>query len=41
MSRKSIVEYIGEKRRAYANAGRRKHARIPDEVCETLSYTRK
>ena len=35
MSRKATSEYIGVKRRAYANAksGKRKH--LLDEVCET------
>ena len=41
MSRKSRFEYIGEKRRAYAKSGKAKRSRILDEVCETLSYTRK
>ena len=41
MSRKSIAEYIAEKRRAYGNAGKAKRSRILDEVCETLGLTRK
>ena len=41
MSRKSIAEYIAEKRRAYAAAGSVKRSRILDEVCETVEYTRK
>ena len=41
MSRKSIAEYIAEKRRAYAAAGRVRRSRILDEVCETVGYTRK
>lgn len=41
MSRKATSEYIGVKRRAYANAksGKRKH--LLDEVCETTGYSRK
>ena len=41
MSRKSIAEYITEKRRAYADAGSVKRSRILDEVSETVGYTRK
>ena len=41
MSRKSIAEYIAEKRRAYAAAGSAKRSRILDAVCETVGYTRK
>ena len=41
MSRRSIAEYIAEKRRAYATAGSAKRTRILDEVCETVGYTRK
>ena len=41
MSRRSIAEYIAEKRRAYADAGSAKRTRILDEVCETVGYTRK
>ena len=41
MSRKSIAEYIAEKRRAYADAGRVKRSRILNEVSETVGYTRK
>ena len=41
MSRIATSEYIGVKRRAYANAksGKRKH--LLDEVCETTGYSRK
>lgn len=39
MSRKSIAEYIAEKRRAYAVAGGAKRCRILDEVCKTVGYT--
>jgi len=41
MSRKSIVEYITEKRSAYADAGSIKRSRFLDEVNETVGYTRK
>ena len=41
MSRRSIAEYIAEKRRAYATAGSAKRSRILDAVCETVGYTRK
>lgn len=41
ISRKSIVEYIADKRRAYAKAGSAKRSRLLDDVCETLGYTRK
>ena len=41
VSRKSRSEYNGEKRRVYAKSGKAKRSRILDEVCETLSYTRK
>ena len=41
MSRRSIAEYITEKRRAYASAGSVKRSRILDEVCETVRHTRK
>ena len=34
-------EYIGEKRRTYAQSAKAKRSRILDEVCETLGYTRK
>jgi hypothetical protein len=34
-------EYIGAKRRAYAQANRAKRSRILDEVCETTGYERK
>ena len=41
MSRKATSEYIGIKRRAYAQAGRAKRMRILDDVCETTDYERK
>jgi len=41
MSRKATSEYIGTKRRAYAQADRAKRRRILDEVCETIGYERK
>ena len=41
MSRKATNEYIGAKRRAYAEANRAKRRRILDEVCETTGYERK
>lgn len=41
MSRMATNEYIGAKRRAYAQAGRAKRKRILDEVCETTGYERK
>ena len=41
MSRKSKAEYIGEKRRAYAEANPVRRKRILDEVCDTLGLTRK
>ena len=41
MSRKATNEYIGTKRRAYAQADRAKRMRILDEVCETTGYERK
>jgi len=41
MSRKSIAEYIAEKRRAYSNAGSKRRSRILDDACDTLGYTRK
>ena len=34
-------EYIGTKRRAYAQADRAKRIRILDEMCETTGYGRK
>ena len=34
-------EYIGTKRRAYAQADRAKRTRILNEVCETTGYERK
>ena len=41
MSRMATNEYIGAKRRAYAQADRAKRTRILDEVCETTGYERK
>ena len=41
MSRMATNEYIGAKRRAYAQANRAKRKRILDEVCETTGYERK
>lgn len=41
MSRMATNEYIGAKRRTYANANREKRKRILDEVCETTGYERK
>lgn len=41
MSRKSIAEYIAEKRRVYNTARSAKRTRLLDEVCDTLGYTRK
>ena len=41
MSRMATNEYIGTKRRAYAQADRAKRTRILDEVCETTGYERK
>lgn len=41
MSRKSIAEYVAEKRRAYAVSSIAKRTRILNEVCETLDFTRK
>ena len=41
MSRKATNEYIGIKRRAYAQAGRAKRIRILDDVCETTGDERK
>ena len=41
MSRMATSEYIGTKRRAYAQAGRAKRMRILDDVCETTGYERK
>ena len=40
MSRKATNEYIGTKRRAYAQADRAKRMRILDEVCETTRFSR-
>ena len=41
MSRKATNEYIGIKRRAYAQAGRAKRMRILDDVCERTGCERK
>lgn len=41
MSRLATSEYIGAKRRAYAQADRAKRKRILDDVCETTGYERK
>lgn len=41
MSRSATAEYIGAKRRAYADAKPRKKSRILDEVCETTGLSRK
>ena len=41
MSRKATSEYIGARRRAYAQADREKRSRILDDVCETTGYERK
>ena len=41
MSRMATSEYIGMKRRAYAQADRANRKRILDEVCETTGYERK
>ena len=41
MSRMATSEYIGSKRRAYAQADRAKRKRILDVVCETTGYERK
>jgi hypothetical protein len=41
MSRKATAEYIGARRRAYAQADRHKRIRILDEVCEITGYERK
>ncbi len=41
MSRMATSEYIGARRRAYAEAGRAKRKRILDEVCDTTGYERK
>ncbi len=41
MSRIATNEYIGVKRRAYAQANRAKRKHILDEVCETTGYNRK
>ena len=36
MSRKSIAEYIAEKRRAYAKSGNAKRTRLLDDVCDDV-----
>lgn len=41
MSRKATAEYVGAKRRAYAEAPSAKRRRLLDEVCETTAYSRK
>lgn len=41
MSRMATNEYIGAKRRAYAQSDRAKRIRILDDVCETTGYDRK
>lgn len=41
MSRMATAEYIGAKRRAYAEADSAKRRRLLDEVCETTGYSRK
>ena len=41
MSRMATNEYIGAKRRAYAEAKPDRRRRILDEVCETTGYSRK
>lgn len=41
MSRMATNEYIGAKRRAYAEAKPGKRRRMLDEVCETTGYSRK
>ena len=41
MSRMATNEYIGTKRRAYAQANRAKRCSILDDVCETTGYERK
>lgn len=41
MSRKATNEYIGTKRRTYAQSDRANRMRILDEVCETTGYERK
>ena len=41
MSRMATNEYIGAKRRAYADAKPEKRRLILDEVCETTGYSRK
>ncbi len=41
MSRMATNEYIGAKRRAYAQSDRAKRRRILNEACETTGYERK
>ncbi len=41
MSRKSMEEYVAVKRRAYKLASRPRRARILEDACDTLGYTRK
>lgn len=41
MSRMATAEYIGAKRRAYAEASSAKRSQQLDEVCETTGYSRK
>ena len=41
MSRKSIREYLLDKRRVYRDASRTKRPRILTEVCGTTGYSRK
>ena len=41
ISRMATNEYIGAKRRAYADASPAKRRRMLDEVCETTGYSRK
>ena len=41
ISRMATSEYIGTKRRAYANAKAEKRRLLLDEVCETTGYSRK
>ena len=41
MSRMATSDYMGARRRAYANADQTKRIHILDEVCETAGYERK
>lgn len=41
MSRKATNEYIGARRRAYANAKPEKRKVILDDVCDTTGHSRK